>query len=409
MKRAKLLTAIGASLLLSACGNLLNLKAELETKRQEFRTVPVKLVSSSCADCPVVMAALEDRDGKQVNAVQVYETASNATFTVPVSTRYLFAFHDLNHDFECQDNEPRGWAELEERPTSGNEAPVQLLIGSPTTYPRPRHMGNLFSVELKHIRAGTVVRLDDPRFSPQNASLGMWQPLSFMREHYAGIYFLEEYSKEKIPVLFVHGIDGTPQNFAAMIASLDRSKYQPWLLYYPSGLDLDVLSNGLYVLMNTLHHRYGFKKLHVVAHSMGGLVARGYLGKCSKFDACDYVRNYVSVASPYGGNAAAASGVRYSPVVMPVWTSLAPDSRFLGALFEQPLPAGANHYLLFTFRNGGRLREESGDGTIPLSSQLRPSAQDQATLIFGFDSSHMGVLQDADALRKIGVLLDRGN
>jgi pimeloyl-ACP methyl ester carboxylesterase len=405
-----LLAGICCCLVLSACGNLLSLKEELKLGKQEFRTVSVTLVSENCVDCPIVIAGLEDRDGKQVTAVKVFETASEATITVPVTTRYLFAFHDINRDFECQDNEPRGWAELPKGASiGGNPGSVQLLLGKPAASTRPSRMENLYSFELKHIRTGKIVRLDDPRFSQENATQGMWQPLTFLRQHHAGVYFLEEYSKEKTPVLFVHGIDGTPRNFVSMIDSLDRDKYQPWLLYYPSGLDLDVLSNGLYVLMNTLHHRYGFKKLHVVAHSMGGLVARGYLGKCSRDDACGYLRSYVSLASPYGGNTAAANGARYSPVVMPVWTSLAPDSQFLATLFDQPLPDQASHYLLFTYRNGGGLNRESGDGTIPLSSQLRPAAQDQATLVHGFNNTHMDVLQNPDVLKRIGVLLDKGN
>ena len=35
---------------------------------------------------------------------------------------------------------------------------------------------------------GKPARLDDARFSPEAAAMGMWQPLRFMKEGYAGIY-----------------------------------------------------------------------------------------------------------------------------------------------------------------------------------------------------------------------------
>jgi len=46
-------------------------------------------------------------------------------------------------------------------------------------------------------------------------------------------------------VLFVHGINGTPRDFKAIIQGLDRKSFQPWVLDYPSGLDLRALGDGL--------------------------------------------------------------------------------------------------------------------------------------------------------------------
>ena len=56
------------------------------------------------------------------------------------------------------------------------------------------------------------------------------------------------------------------------------------------------------------------------------------------------------MASPYGGNSAAASGVKYSPVVMPVWKSLEPGSQFLEQLFSRNRPPSSKHHLLFGYR-----------------------------------------------------------
>ena len=407
MRLPMLLALACMPILLGACGNMLHLKEELRISKEELRRISVVLSSPRCKDCPIVLAALEDPEGNGVGMVQVYEREGAASIIVPAKSRFLFAFHDLNHDFECQDDEARGWTELPSKTETGFNTTITL--SKPAANTCPRKMGNLFTADLKQIQAGRVVRLEDERFSAKNAELGMWQPLTFMREHHAGIYFLEDYSKHKTPVLFVHGINGTPQNFASLIQSLDKEKYQPWVLYYPSGVSLDVLSNGLYVQMNALHHRYGFNKLHLVAHSMGGLVASGYVQKCAANNACEYLRTYVSMASPFGGVGAAASGVKYSPVVMPVWKSLSPDSLFLSQLFSQSPPPDSRHYLMFAYRNGGGLGGESGDGTIPLSSQLRPAAQNQAARIYGFNDSHMGILTNPDVHAQIRALLNGEN
>ena len=79
----------------------------------------------------------------------------------------------------------------------------------------PASLGNLFDLRGStlgrvDVQLGKPARLDDARFSPEAAAMGMWQPLRFMKEGYAGIYFLEPYAADKTPVLFVHGIGWQP-------------------------------------------------------------------------------------------------------------------------------------------------------------------------------------------------------
>ena len=59
------------------------------------------------------------------------------------------------------------------------------------------------------------------------------------------------------------------------------------------------------------------------------------------------------------------------------------------------------HQLIFTYHNSGTLKlGENSDGVVPLSSQLHPDAQRQASGQFGFNSTHTGVLKDEDAIRR---------
>jgi len=408
----RLLAALSLSLLLASCGNLLSLREELKEAKRGFIQVSGQLDSPSCANCPTIVVAMGDKKGKEIHAYRVFERAGSFQMVTLAGSRYLFAFNDLNNDFEYQPDEPSGWYELPAAfPAGGSIANIDLQIRPLATddsgWPA---MGNLFDLRksragILSVQLGQLIDLDDPRFDQDMAGLGMWQPLHFMREGYAGIYFLEPYTADKTPVLFVHGINGSPRDFAAMISRLDRRKYQPWMLYYPSGLEVNVIGEGLFGMLTALHHRYPIDDLHVVAHSMGGLLARSALAACEGGGNCDYVRSFTSISSPFDGHAAARSGIDYSPVIMPVWKSIVPGSPFLRTLFRKPMPQGLPHYLLFGYRNTSLVSFTSGDGTIPLDSQLRPEAQSQATALRGFDEDHMSILGNDSVYAYVNQIL----
>ena len=231
------------SLLLAACGNLLSLRDDLIQTKNSFVRLSGELDSPFCTACPIIVVAMGDRSGKDIHAYRVFEGSGSFQMMTLVGTRNLFAFNDLNNDFEYQPDEPSGWYDLPATtPLNGRVERIDLAIQplpvDATGWPA---MGNLFDLRkgkaaLLSIQLGLQIGLDDPRFDPDLATLGMWQPLHFAREGYAGIYFVEAYSPEKTPVLFVHGINGSPRDFALLVSRLDRKKFQPWFIYYPSGL-----------------------------------------------------------------------------------------------------------------------------------------------------------------------------
>jgi hypothetical protein len=92
---------------------------------------------------------------------------------------------------------------------------------------------------------GVITTLDDPRFRLENAASGMWAPFDFVFNFRPGVYFLQAYDHNKIPVLFVHGINGTPTSFRFLIERLDSHTFQPWVYYYPSGASLSLCADYL--------------------------------------------------------------------------------------------------------------------------------------------------------------------
>jgi len=204
-------------------------------------------------------------------------------------------------------------------------------------------------------------------------------------------------------VLFVHGALGNPNNFRALINSLDRNRFQAWVAYYPTAVRLDIVGGALGRWLQALEVEYGFQRLGLVAHSMGGLVARSYLagdpyGLGGTIDAL----TFVSIATPWQGHAAAALGVARAPVPAPSWFDMAPGSPFLNRLLASPLPPCAVHDLYFAY-GGSRRSRTANDGVVTVASQLDLRAQDQARRVVGFDAQHAAVLDSptvADELRR---------
>lgn len=262
---------------------------------------------------------------------------------------------------------------------------------------------------------GDITRLDDPHFAPEVAMDSLWRPLNFLQSGKAGVYFLQEYDPGRIPVLFIHGINGSPRVFTEIIKTLDTDRFQPWVYYYPSGIGLDTIVGHLTNIMLELEIRHGIERFHLVAHSMGGLVARAFLLRRETRRSPAAVPRFVSLSTPWGGHSAARLGVDYAPSVVPVWYDMAPGSDFLHGIFYRGeygspdrqrlrLPDTEMH-MLFTYRRTEYLSQDSNDGVIALFSLLRPEAQDEAEEVYGYDDTHVGILDNEAAIDHVHRLL----
>ena len=242
---------------------------------------------------------------------------------------------------------------------------------------------------------GEIVTLDDTRFSNENAAMGLWRPAEFLFDIGPGIYFLEPYDEGKTPVLFIHGALGHPGVWREVLAELDRSRFQPWFAYYPTAASLDNVATAIERWLQLLEAQYGFDRLFIVAHSMGGLVARDLAGRMAARgwpDSGD-VGLLVTMATPWGGQSGAQLGVQQAPVVAPSWYDMAPGSPFLESLWTKPLPEQVPYHLLFTYGGGSALMQGANDGAVTLASALEPRAQKAADPVYGFDVGHGYILR----------------
>ncbi|MHC4927999.1 MAG: esterase/lipase family protein [Planctomycetota bacterium] len=102
----------------------------------------------------------------------------------------------------------------------------------------------------------------------------------------AGLYLLEPYRPDKIPVVMVHGLMSSPTTWVPMFNDLRgqpdlRERYQFWFFSYPTGLPILYSSSILRRELNQIRDYYdpertnrNFDKMVLVGHSMGGLLSR---------------------------------------------------------------------------------------------------------------------------------------
>jgi pimeloyl-ACP methyl ester carboxylesterase len=340
-----------------------------------------------------------------------------ALFLLQLGHTYsVAAFSDLNGNGTYDGNEPAQmvrnirptpFAEASNRAdvltltlTTNNVLPRGQSIALPRENPK---LGEALTVSI-----GQIADLDQRKFSVEVGEMSMWQPYKFVQQHGFGIYFLEHYSPKKVPVLFVYGIGGSPQDWRTIFEKMDRKKYQPWFYQYPTGFHLDKSANALASSLILLRQRYGFEHMDVVAHSMGGLVARGGIQRAAVLAKTNFVAHFISISTPWDGHEAAKKGVRHMNYPVPSWQDMVPGSPYLKEILSKPLPVGTRYDLIFSYKSSGGLGlPDENDGAVSLQSELVPQVQQEAASVFGLHEEHKAILDSTITLRHLENSLSR--
>ncbi|MBM7063216.1 alpha/beta fold hydrolase [Pseudomonas sp. UL073] len=412
--------ALGA-LLIALAGSgcsLFKLQAQLDAAHQQLVRISGSIADDSLPQATLV--ALLDAQGK-LRLYRIVEPGSAFHFVVPKGDYQLLAFIDRNGNFVLDPAEPRRWL----RPVAGVAVPLDsapqagrydLRLQASDLQPAPPLDLSLARLYREHPRLQRnylqQVDFDDPRFSAERVSQGAWQPLDFLREVGYGLYLLHPWDAHKEPVFLVHGINDSPRAWRELIASLDPQRFQAVLFHYPSGVPLNSSAYLLSEAIRDVQLRHSPPRYHLFAHSMGGLVARRAAQMLSADDGADRLCLFLTLSTPWDGHPSAASGVAHAPVVAPVWRDLAPGSRYLQDLFASPLPAHVRQWQLVSYAGNRRLLAQPNDGVVPLASELRPAAQDEAEHLYLLRESHTSILRSARSQelisRALGSLPARG-
>jgi hypothetical protein len=407
---------------LAGCANFRHLAADLKPFENDYRISGV-IENADDFKVPVLVTVLEwDRAENKIYSADQLTLAPGGAFVFSVESprnQHLGAFADNNRDGHWQAGEAM-W--MHEGPLAlGGEArqvKVRGRLSTSNRFPpglaaagRDALAGRTVDEVITHrgirFSTGEIANLDDPRFATTRGADGLWTPATLAIKSGFGIYFLERYDPSRTPVLFVHGAAGSPQDWRTAMEKIDRRRYQPWFYFYPSGGRLENAAGALNQGVELLHERYGFKRLDVVAHSMGGLVSRRFVVKNVIEGGHGYIRNFITFSTPWDGHEAAAMGVKWAPTVVPSWYDMENGSDFLDHLFDRRLKGKVNHHLFYSHRaKRSPIMPAENDGTVSVRSQLRAEAKDDAVSVQGYDEDHVSILSARAPLLRAKQILD---
>ena len=408
--------------LLAGCANFRHLAADLKPFQNDYRISGV-IENADDFKVPVRVSVVEwDRAANKIFSGDRLDLAAGGVFGFSVESplnQHLAAFADSNRDGRWQAGEAV-WMhdgavtlgsdsrheKVRGRLSTANRLPPELAqasreaLAGRTVDEAIHHRGIRFST-------GEVADLDDPRFAATRGADGLWTPATLAIQSGFGLYFLEHYDPSRIPVLFVHGAAGSPQDWRTAMEKIDRRRYQPWFYFYPSGGRLEYAAGALNEGVKLLHDRYGFKRLDVVAHSMGGLVSRRFVVKNAIEDGHGYIRNFITFSTPWDGHEAAAMGVKWAPTVVPSWYDMKQGSDYLDHLFDRRLKGKVNYHLFYSHHaKRSPIMPAENDGTVSVPSQLRPEAKADAVSVQGYDEDHVSILSARAPLLRAKQVLD---
>lgn len=406
----------------ASCANFRHLAADLKPFENDYRISGV-IENADDFKVPVRVTVVEwDRAENKIFSADQLDLAPGGVFAFSVESplnQHLGAFADNNRDGKWQQGEAV-WMHEGTLALDGDSRHVRVRgkLSTASRFPREleqagrdalagrtvdeviRHRGVRFST-------GEVADLDDPRFAATRGSDGLWTPATLAIHSGFGIYFLERYDPSRIPVLFVHGAAGSPQDWRTAMEKIDRRRYQPWFYFYPSGGRLENAATALNTGVKVLHDRYGFKRLDVVAHSMGGLVSRRFVVKNVIEDGHGYIRNFITFSTPWDGHEAAAMGVKWAPTVVPSWYDMKQGSDYLDHLFDRQLKGKVNYHLFYSHHaKRSPIMPAENDGTVSVPSQLRAEAKAEVVSVQGYDEDHVSILSARAPLLRAKQILD---
>ena len=367
--------------------------------------------SAKYPDSYLAIAAYSNKfkENERVDTMYFAGAGTHFGLNLPEGVFTLLVFADLDANKIFDQSEIVGQRTIELNETNAQE---KILGHIDIALTAPEQIDWVESIPMPEIAepkqslfypTGSIRSLADPIFDENIATLGMYDPASFFEKAPTMFYALEEDLAYKIPVVFIHGIGGSSRAFLPIVERLDWNRYKPWFFYYPSGGDLDQLADFFYrlFLSGEIIHTAQMPMI-IVAHSMGGLIVREALNNYKNKSGENTVELFVTIATPFGGHPAAASGEKHGLIVLPAWRDVNPDNRFIKELYRKPLPDFVNHQLIYAYQNPDTIKiSENSDGVVPLSSQLHPIAQKQSQDQFGFNSSHTAILENEEMIAHI--------
>jgi pimeloyl-ACP methyl ester carboxylesterase len=118
-----------------------------------------------------------------------------------------------------------------------------------------------------------------------------------------GLKLPENYDPAGPLVVLIHGVDSGPGMWWSMGEHLKESGRQYGFFNYASDAPVKGAIESLTREMEALHTKHPQARVHFIAHSMGGLVARGYIeGERYALPTAQAVEKFIAIAPPNHGS-----------------------------------------------------------------------------------------------------------
>ncbi len=407
--------------LISSCGVFRKLKKEVRSMKEDSRVAGhITNLSGSSKNVHVFVWTAPNAD--EVVVVDHTQPNKNGLFVflLPTGPDYFVgALKDENGNERYDAGEPI-WIHGDPSPYPvgvGKAAPLMEVQLSRKTVIKPhtaqalrKARGGRRLIELKtgkniSVAMGDIADMNHPRFSAEMGEKGLWEPVTYLKTADPGVYFLRPYDSSKIPVLFVYGAGGSAQDWSYFFKHLDSKRYQPWFYQYPSGIRLAESARRLDIIVQSLHRRYGFNRLDVVAHSMGGLLARDYVLRGNR-DKKSYLKNFITISTPWNGHSFAKLGVNYAPEAVPSWHDVQSGSPFIQGVLSKPMPIP--HHLIYGNQSKrSAVLPKENDGAVSVVSMTDPRATSKAASVDAYHYDHTGILEASKVLQKVESYLSQ--
>lgn len=145
------------------------------------------------------------------------------------------------------------------------------------------------------------------------------------------VYTKTSNGTRKLPVLFIHGVFHNRSTFAWLKQKMTSHGYRHFkeVDLLTSIHPVPRLAEQIASVVSTMQRRYEVPQIDVIAHSLGGIIARYYV---QALGGDGTIKNLVTLGSPHAGTAWS----NYS--VLAHLKDLAPKSPFMEKLREMPPP-----------------------------------------------------------------------
>lgn len=254
---------------------------------------------------------------------------------------------------------------------------------------------------------GVFPEFDDGIFSVGSRWTGILRAERFNRVFGFWIFLQEPHDPRLTPVVFLHGHTTGPRQLESVVDALDRSRFEPWLTYYATGIELDRSANLLRQSLAEMALRYEKRRVAVVAYSLGGLVMRQALRPQDDGVQMPEVPLFITVSTPWAGSEHRRFDRRgdFRPGS---WTDIADGSRFLDHLFDEPLPAPTKLHVIYGLTDRDRPSVPGYDDRILSERSLtREEALNEAASVTEVsDTNHLDIIEEPGVITLINQLLD---